>query len=298
MLNLVTGGAGFIGSRLVNALVDAGQQAIIIDDMSTGRIRNLEYAVQSGRATLIYADADIAFDSLNELVARATNDPIDRIFHLAPASHPKGHDATPWEGRAGEPSDSLGTSSLIELALAHSARFLFASRPDARETTAEGAVAAAVSERRLQGRIVRPFDCYGPAMNEAGESLVAELFRAAFEGRPFPIHGSESQTRSPLFVGDAVALIRLVMERPQATLQAVDVASPEEYSVRQIAGAIARVAGVEFDTEVAPERETEARPYAPDLAAARGYGWQPKTSLEQGLRATHRWLSEGRLAFA
>jgi dTDP-glucose 4,6-dehydratase len=276
-LNLVTGGAGFIGSRLVNALVDRGDEVVIIDDMSSGRIRNLEHAVQSGRATLIYADAALAAGPLGELVGRAASGPIDRIYHFA---------------------SNAAVGSLIELALAHSARFLLASAP-AGNRFAEAAVAAAVREHGLVGRIVRFFDCYGPAMNEDDGRLISALFRAALDGEPAPIAGTGKETRAPLYVDDAIALVRLVMERHQPVFEAVDARDRRRHSVEEIARAVARVVGVEFRPQYLPLEDDQIAQEPPaGSAAADTYGWRPKTPLDAGLYATYTWLREGRLAFA
>src|SRR5579863_3530348 len=124
MLNLVTGGAGFVGHHLVNALVDAGDHVIIVDNLSTGNVRNLEHALSSGRATFVYADVAVPHLKMAKIVSDASRTKVDRIYHLASPASPEAYGADPWGTLA---VNGLGTMSLIETALDHGSRFLFAS---------------------------------------------------------------------------------------------------------------------------------------------------------------------------
>jgi nucleoside-diphosphate-sugar epimerase len=322
-LTLVTGGAGFLGSHLINALVDDGEHVIAIDNLSTGHVRNLEHAVSTGRTTFVYADVAVPHETLTQLVRKATSSRIDRIYHLASPASPQAYDANQWGTLA---VNGLGTMSLIELALEHRARFLFTSTSeiygdplvhpqpesyfgnvdpigprscyDEGKRFGEAAVAAAVRTKGLDGRLTRFFNCYGPAMDQADGRLIPELIDAVQSGRPMPIHGTGKQTRSMTYVDDAIELLRLVMEVPQVKLQPINIGNDDERSVEDIARALARVAGVEFRAEYLPGREQDPQRRKPDLTLARSYGWAPTTSLEQGLRATYRWFKEVRLRFA
>ena len=323
MLSLVTGGAGFLGSHLVNALVDDGDSVVIIDNLSTGHVRNLEHAVSSGRATFVYADVAVPYPALRELVLKATKEPLKRIYHLASPASPNAYGDHPWETLA---VNAIGTMSLVELALEHKARFLYASTSeiygdplvhpqpesyfgnvdpigprscyDEGKRFGEAAVAAAVRARGLDGRLVRFFNCYGPGMSEADGRLIPELLGAAHAGRPLPLHGTGKQTRSMTYVDDAIALLRLVMESSQERLQPVNIGNDDERSVEDIARAVARAAGIDFNAVYLPAREADPQQRKPDLTVARTFAWAPSTSLEEGLGVTYRWFSEERLAFA
>jgi nucleoside-diphosphate-sugar epimerase len=324
MRNLVTGGAGFLGSHLVNALVDAGDSVIIIDNLSTGYIRNLEHAVSSGRATFVYADVAIPYPALAAVVKTALRGPLDRIFHLASPAGPGACAERPWETLQ---VNAVGTMSLIDLALVHRARFLYASscevygdptvhpQPEAyfgnvdpigprscydeAKRFGEAAVAAAVLAKGLDGRVVRLFDCYGPAMDEADGRLIPELFRATHAGEPLPIAGSGNQTRSLIYVDDAIAMLRAVMDRPQSSpLRAINIGSEEEHTVEEIARAVARISGVEFKATYLPAQDGDAQRRRPDTTLARASGMCATTPLDDGLRATLAWLRNDRLAFA
>src|SRR5579875_524894 len=113
MAILITGGAGFLGSHLVDRCVRDGERVIVCDDLSTGRLSNLEGALQTGAVTFVY-----------DAVAPAMCEPIERIFHLASPASPQAYGSRPWETLA---VNGLGTMSLIELALEWKATMLFAS---------------------------------------------------------------------------------------------------------------------------------------------------------------------------
>jgi nucleoside-diphosphate-sugar epimerase len=324
MLHLVTGGAGFLGSHLCNALVDAGDRVVIVDNLSTGKVRNLEHAVSSGRATFVFGDVVRSPAELANLVQEAigARRP-DRIWHLASPASPNAYGAHPWETLA---VNGIATMSLIEFALRHEARFLFASTSeiygdplehpqresywgnvdpigprscyDEGKRFGEAAVAAAMRARGLDGRLVRFFNCYGPLMEQGDGRLIPGLMDAIAAGKPMPVHGSGEQTRSLTFVDDAIELLQLVMERPQPALQPINVGNDDERTVRSIAQTMATVAGVSGEIAFEPGRDGDPQRRKPDLTLARSYGWAPTTSLEEGLRITWQWFREERLAFA
>jgi nucleoside-diphosphate-sugar epimerase len=323
MLNVVSGGAGFVGSHLVNALVDAGDRVIIVDNLSTGHVRNLEHPLSSGRATFVYADVAAPYAQIAKIIGGAVKTNIDRIYHLASPASPEAYGADPWGTLA---VNGVGTMSLIEMALDHHARFLYASTSeiygdplvhpqpesyfgnvdpigprscyDEGKRFGEAAVAAAVRARDLDGRIVRLFNCYGPCMSEGDGRLIPALIEAAQTGKPFPIHGTGKQTRSMTYVSDAVDLIRRVMEGKRATLAPVNVGNDDERTVEEIARTLAAVAGIEYSAHHVPAREQDPQRRRPDITRAKTFGWSPSTSLEDGLFATYRWFCESRMAFA
>jgi nucleoside-diphosphate-sugar epimerase len=323
MLHVVTGGAGFLGSHLTNSLVDDGHSVVVIDNLSTGQVRNLEHAISTGRATFVYADVAQPFAELRDLLLQVTTQPIERIFHLASPASPKAYGDHPWETLQ---VNALGTMALIDVAIEHGARFLYASTSeiygdplvhpqpesyfgnvdpigprscyDEGKRFGEASVAAGVRARGLDGRIVRFFNCYGPAMDDADGRLIPELFHALELGLPLPIHGTGQQTRSMTFIDDAVAMLRAAMERPQTALQPVNIGSDEELTIEAIARAVANVAGVPFEPVYLPAREADPQMRKPDLTLARSYGMPAPTTLEDGLRATYRWLRDERRAFA
>ncbi len=323
MLSLVTGGAGFVGSHLVDALLRRGDDVIIVDDLSTGNVRNIGAATESGRATFLYLDVAQTTE-----VLRSTLEPalagrrLDRIFHLASPASPDAYQAHPWETLA---VNGLGTMSLIDIALEHEARFLFTSTSeiygdplvhpqpegyfgnvdpigiracyDEGKRFAEAAVSVAVRSRGLDGRLTRFFNCYGARMSQADGRLIPALAEAVAAGRPFPIHGTGMQTRSMTYIDDAIRLLMTVAESTPAAFQPVNIGNDEERTVLEIAEAFAKAAGVPFVVEHLPGREGDPQRRKPDLTFARSLGWEPQVGLEEGLRATIAWLAEVSLTY-
>lgn len=323
MVSVVTGGAGFLGSHLVDSLLGRGDRVLIIDNLSTGRMSNIEKAVLSTRATFIYADVASEFDALKRVIDELGIGRIHRIFHLASPASPEAYGAHPWETLE---VNGIGTMRLIDLALEHGARFIFASTSeiygdplvhpqpesyfgnvdpigprscyDEGKRFAEAAVAAAVRARSLDGRIVRFFNCYGPRMAGGDGRLIPSLMEAAVEGRPMPIQGTGKQTRSMTYVSDAIELLLHVGEAPGLTLKPVNIGNDDERSVEAIARAVSTVVGVPFEVAYEPARPDDPQRRRPDLRFARSLGWSPRTTLEEGLQATYAWFSTERLAYA
>lgn len=324
MLNVVTGGAGFLGSHLVDALLSAGEEVLIIDDLSTGTLRNVESAIQSGKAVFLYLDVARPLEVLRGPIMEAVRDRvIGRIFHLASPASPEAYGAHPWETLA---VNAVGTMSLIELALEHSARFVYSSTSeiygdplvhpqpetyfgnvdpigprscyDEGKRFGEAAVAAAVRTRGLDARIVRFFNCYGPRMEIGDGRLIPALMQATLEGRPLPIQGTGKQTRSMTYVDDAIELLIGVVSLEMATLQPVNIGNDDERSVEEIAKAVALVSSSPLEFQHLPARENDPQRRRPDLAVARRLGWSPTTTLEVGLRKTLEWFAGERMQFA
>ena len=320
---LVTGGAGFVGSHLVSSLIARGKDVLIVDNLSTGEVRNLRGPISSGRATFVHADVAIAVDELHRLVIRAGFDRLGGIFHLASPASPEAYSANPWGTLK---VNSIGTMSLIELALRFKTRLLFASTSeiygdplvhpqpesyfgnvdtlgpracyDEGKRFGEAAVSSAVRSMNLDGRIVRLFNCYGPNMDMHDGRLIPALIDAVIAGRKLPIQGTGTQTRSMTYVADAVDLILRVFDAEQRVLQPVNVGNDDERSVLDIARVLATVAGVPFDIDFVAAREGDPQRRKPDLTISRQYDWAPTTALEDGLRATLTWFTKERLCFA
>jgi len=324
LTTLITGGAGFLGSHLANALVNEGKHVVVIDNLSSGHVRNLEHSISSGRATFVFGDVAAPTSDVRALVKGVLGTAkLERIYHLASPASPEAYGANPWATLA---VNGLGTMSLIEIALEHQARLLYTSTSeiygdplvhpqpegyfgnvdpigprscyDEGKRFAEAAMATGVRARGLDGRIVRFFNCYGPMMEQGDGRLVPALIDAILKGEPMPIHGSGKQTRSMTYVDDAIALLREVMERPQATLQPINIGNDDERSVEEIARTLATVTGTPFEPVYLPGREQDPQRRCPNIALARGYGWSPSVQLEEGLLKTYRWFKDERLAYA
>jgi nucleoside-diphosphate-sugar epimerase len=302
MLHLVSGGAGFIGAHLVNALVDAGDEVIILDDLTTGRVRNLEHSICTGRATFVYAKGPVGAEALDALIRGDDRRRLARIYHF---TTPAGATAASSNWPAAH------AAALIELARDHGARFVFASpregdaqmNPARRKyeelvRDAEAATAEAARAGIVDARIVRLFDCYGAFMEASDGRLVPELIRAILDKTPMRLGADGSRTYALTYVEDAISLLRTVVEWPAAEFAPVEIGSDRETSLEEIASTLARISGVPLKAAFGSEQAAGIVRRRADPSFAKGYGWIPVTRLEDGLRATYRWFGKDRLAYA
>jgi UDP-glucuronate decarboxylase len=323
MLSLVTGGAGFLGSQLVDALISRGDEVVIVDNLSSGSLRNIDDALRGGRATFVYLDAAQPLAEIRAPIVKAARfNPIGQMFHLASPASPDAYGARPWETLC---VNAVGTMALIELALEQRSRLIYASTSgiygdplvhpqpesyfgnvdpigpracyDEGKRFGEAAISVAVARNGLDARIVRFFNCYGPRMSNADGRLIAGLSDAAFANLPLPIHGSGRQTRSMTFVDDAIRMLLIVTGAPQSELTPVNIGSDEERSVLDIAETFARVAGVPFAVEHMAARPGDPQRRRPDLTRVRSMGYSSETTLVDGLAKTVAWLRDSAGAY-
>jgi dTDP-glucose 4,6-dehydratase len=301
MLHLISGGAGFLGCHLANALVDDGEEVVLLDDLTNGRVRNLEHSVCSGRATFVYAQAPVEVPELDRVIAAGAGRRVSRIYVLA---------SPPHAGAASAIHEHAAT--LMQLARRHDARFLFASlhhgnvsadsAPDRYEYTvreAEVLTADAATARTSDARVVRLFDCFGPYMDRQDGRPVPQLIEALLEHRPLPLGADGSETFALTYAADAIEMLRRVMETQTDRFVPVEIGGERERSVEDIARRLARIAGVPFSP--AYDRSEQGRPVRrrrAALARADALGWNPSTALDDGLRATYRWFARERRAYA
>jgi nucleoside-diphosphate-sugar epimerase len=323
VITLITGGAGFIGSHLVDRCIDRGERVIVFDNLVTGNLRNLERALKSGRAAFVYCDVASSIEQLRAVLAQATSKPLSRIYHLASPSSPEAFMAAPWETLA---VNALGTLSLIELALDYGAPFLFASSADVYgdplehpqpesyfgnvdptgpracydegKRFGEAAVSVAVRSRGLDGRIARIFDCYGPRMDFTDGRLIPSLFLAARDGQPFPIHGSGTQTRSMTYVDDIVTGLLALGDCAVPEPSPINLGSEEEYTVSEIVAAFTRTLKQELVIDARPARAGDPQRRKPSTQRARALGWSAAVSLDEGLRRSYEWFHHDAKQFA
>jgi nucleoside-diphosphate-sugar epimerase len=310
----VTGGAGFVGSHLVDRLVKRGEHVVVLDNLTTGRLANLADAIASGRVTFVYADVATTTATIRDILERAgVPDRLESIYHLASPATSSAYEAQPWETLP-------VTLSLIDIAFERGAKFIFSSTAeiygdplvhpqpesyfgnvdpvgprsccDEGERCGEAAVTAAVRTRSLDARIVRFFNCYGPRMQDADDRLIPSLLDALRDRRPLPIHGSGQQTRSMTYIADAIDCLLLVAATNIETLEPTNIGCDDERTILDIAAALAAVLSVDLVVEHVAGREGDPQRRHLDLTRARRLGWTARTSLEQGLRLTHDWYAK------
>jgi UDP-glucose 4-epimerase len=306
MRTLVTGGAGFIGSNLVDALLARGDEVTVVDDLSTGRCENLEGALAAG-ATLVEADIrDRA--AMEELAAHERS---EVVFHLAAQIDVRKSIADP----AFDASINVGgTANVLEAARGAGAqRVVFVSTggaiygegegqalplsenaplaPEApygqSKYAAEGYLALYERLYGLSGVSLRLGNVYGPRQDPLGEAGVVAIFCGRLRAGERPtIFGDGKQTRDYIYVGDVVAAA-LAAAEADAT-GPINVGTGLETDVLELARHLGELGEVEnFEPEFAPPRTGEVQRISIDPARAeRKLGWRAEIGLEEGLRLT------------
>ncbi|HEX4669531.1 MAG TPA: NAD-dependent epimerase/dehydratase family protein [Solirubrobacterales bacterium] len=306
MKTLVTGGAGFIGSNLVDALLARGDEVTVVDDLSTGRRGNLDGALAAG-AELVELDIRDAA----ALAALAAERRPETVFHLAAQIDVR----KSLEDPAFDAAINVGgTANVLDAARgADAKRFVFVSTGGAiygegegqhlplDESTAiapfsaygqskfaaEGYLALYERLYGLSSIALRLGNVYGPRQDPLGEAGVIAIFCGLLQsGRRPTIFGDGTQTRDYIYVGDVVAAALAAAQSPVAG--PVNLGTGIETSVLQLAEALGRLGGAEnFEPEFAPPRAGEVQRISIDAGRAeRELGWRPATNLEDGLRQT------------
>jgi UDP-glucuronate decarboxylase len=310
---LVAGGAGFIGSHLIDALVGEGARVIAVDSFRTGRRENLRHLEREPRFELLEADV---IDALPSSLARAGP---TRIYNLACAASPQHYQADPEHTML---TNVVGTRNLLRLAEATGARFLLSSTSEVygdpevhpqpepyrgsvsctgpRACYDEGKRAAEAltfdfrRQSRADVRVARLFNTYGPRMRPDDGRVVANFVCQALGGEDLTVYGDGRQTRSFCYVGDMVdGLVRLM--ESDVTDGPVNLGNPHEVDVRDLVDLIVRLTGSASAVVHRPLPTDDPRRRKPDISRARAVlGWEPRTGLDEGLEATIAWFAKER----
>jgi dTDP-glucose 4,6-dehydratase len=304
---LVAGGAGFVGSHLVDRLLDRGDTVVVLDNFSSGRRENLAHRRDDSRLTVV--DADIV-----EPLPGSVDGSFDAVLNLASPASPVEYLEWPIETLN---VGSRGTQRLLDLALANEAVFLITSTSevygdplvhpqpesywgnvnptgprsvyDESKRFAEALTAAYQRRYGLEVRIARLFNTYGPRLRPEDGRVVSNFIAQALSGRPLTIYGDGSQTRSFGYVDDTVeALIRLL---DSEFSQPINIGNPAEFTMLELAELVSKLVGsdTELDYRALPEDDPMQR--QPDISLAnRVLGWSPKVDLVEGLGRYIDWM--------
>jgi UDP-glucose 4-epimerase len=310
MRTLVTGGAGFIGSALVDRLVHDSHEVVVVDDLSTGKVENLADALTSGRVHL--AEADVAGPGLAGVVAAARP---EVVYHLAAQIDVRRSVADPvLDARV----NVLGTLQVAGAAVESGCRRLvFASsggtvygEPDPSDLpidesypprvtnpygvskrAAEDYLDSFASIHGLEPVSLRLGNVYGPRQDPHGEAGVVAIFcDRLLSDQPVTVYGDGRQTRDYLFVDDVVDAFVAAGEAEDAAGAKLNLGTAVQTSVLELYDALRAVAGFGADPTFAPPRPGELQAIALDSArAGRLLGWRPRLDLEAGLERTWAW---------
>ena len=298
---LLTGAAGFLGSHLAEMLIENGNSVIGLDDLSTGSISNLSNLKDSPAFSFIKGD-----------VRNPIRLEVDAILNFACPASPKQYQLDPV--RTIE-TNFLGMINLLHLARDTGAKIIQASTSEIygdptespqRETYwgnvnpigirscyDEGKRAAETlcfdykRQHKVDARVIRIFNTYGPRMAVGDGRVVSNFIVQALQGKDITIYGDGTQTRSFCYVDDLVEGIRRVFELPDSLDSPVNLGNPGEFSMIELANKVIAISGskskIEF--EVLPEDDPKQR--KPDIQKARELlGWQPSIELDKGIEKT------------
>lgn len=323
---LITGGAGFLGSHLCDALIERGHEVICLDNFCTGRPDNIAHLMGHER---------FSFIKYNVCDYLHVAGPLDAVLHFASPASPQDYLEMPI---ATLKVGALGTHKALGLAKAKQARFLLASTSevygdplvnpqpesywgnvnpisprgvyDEAKRFAEAMTMAYHRYHGLDTRIVRIFNTYGPRMRANDGRVVSNFIVQALQGRPLTVFGNGTQTRSFCYVNDLVrgilALLmadsdRSVEQRtdrssflttpqespPDSIHDPINLGNPRELKVNDIAELVVKLVGAKIAIEYRPLPADDPRVRRPDIRRAKALlGWEPRVELEDGLSRT------------
>lgn len=303
---LVTGGAGFIGSHLCEQLIAQGNEVVCLDNFFTGRRENVRHLL----------DYD-SFELLRHDVCEPLLLEVDQIYNLACPASPVHYQYNPIKTVK---SNVMGTLNMLVLARRVRARILQASTSevygephvhpqsesywgnvnpiglrscyDEGKRVAETLMMDYHRQNKIDTRIARIFNTYGPRMAESDGRVVSNFIVQALRGQPLTLYGDGSQTRSFCYVDDLVAgLIRLM--NAEDLHDPVNLGNPGEFSIRQLAQTIAEICGADLTLEHRPLPQDDPTQRRPDITRARQLlEWHPRVPLRQGLERTVSYFAE------
>jgi len=296
---LISGAAGFLGSHLTDYLLDQGHEIVGVDNFITGKPQNIAHLRGNARFTFIQADV---------IQGVKIDGSLDRIYHLASPASPIGY---VQHQVATLKVNSQGTWNLLEMAEAKNARFLMASTSecygdpavhpqredywgnvnpiglrsmyDEAKRFGEACTMGYSRERKLDTRIIRIFNTYGPRMDPYDGRVVISFIRQALRSEPLTVFGTGSQTRSLCYVSDLIRGINLTMESDFC--EPINLGNPEEITILQIAQDIlAMLPQSTSQITFHPMPPDDPRVRCPDISRAKQIlGWSPVVPRREGL---------------
>jgi UDP-glucuronate decarboxylase len=304
---LVTGGAGFLGSHLIDRLMNNGDDVICLDNLYTGNKQNISQW----------------FDRPNfEFIRHDITEPIrlevDQVYHLACPASPVHYQSNPIKTIK---TSVLGTMNMLGLAKRVKARFFLASTsevygdPDIhpqredywgnvnpigiRACYDEGKRIAETltydyhRQHGLEVRVVRIFNTYGPRMLENDGRVVSNFIAQALQGNPLTIYGDGTQTRSFCYVSDLISGFVKLMNSDYA--YPVNIGNPGEYTIAQLASTIQEMINPESKVIFQPLPSDDPRRRRPDITKAKSLlNWEPTIDLNEGLKSTIEYFKQRR----
>src|SRR5690349_5339552 len=295
---LVTGGAGFLGSHLCDALIADGFNVIAADNLITGRLENVAHLRNDTRFEFRELDICAPFDL----------GPVDYVFHFACPASPIDYMT---HGIATLQVGSLGTFNALEIARKYQAKYLISSTSecygdplehpqketywghvnpigprsvyDEAKRFSEAVTMAYHRYHKVDTRILRIFNTYGPRMQLNDGRVIPNFMKQALMGEPLTVYGDGSQTRSFCYVSDEIdGIMRLSRSNEHGP---VNIGNPVEFTILECAKRVIEVTGSKSSIRQEPLPQDDPKQRQPDITKARTLlGWDPKVGLEEGLK--------------
>ena len=304
---LVTGGAGFVGSHLCERLLGEGYRVVCVDNLLTGSLENIAHLRTNPDFEYVDHDVSTYINCPGEL---------DEVYHFASPASPVDFERIPIPIlKVG----AFGTHNALGLARAKGARFMLASTSevygdplvhpqpegyrgnvnpigirgvyDEAKRYAESMTMAYHRHHRVDTRIVRIFNTYGPRMRSDDGRMVPNFIQQALSGEPLTVYGDGSQTRSVQYVDDLVEGVFRLMNSKET--RPVNIGNPIEYTVREVAELVLKLSGSSSELVRKPLPQDDPKQRCPDISRAREVlSWKPRIPAEEGLSRTLRWFVE------
>jgi len=298
---LITGGAGFLGSHLCDRFIGEGHEVVCIDNLITGNRDNIAHLFGDPKFKFIHHD-------VTEYLYVAG--PLDYVLHLASPASPIDYLELPIQTlKVG----AMGTHKVLGLAKDKKARFFLASTSevygdplvhpqpesywgnvnpigprgvyDEAKRFAEALVMAYHRVHKMETRIARIFNTYGPRMRPQDGRVVSNFIMQALRGEPLTVYGDGSQTRSFCYADDLVEAIARLLFSDET--QPVNIGNPLEMSVLELAKLVQEISGSEVGIAMKPLPTDDPKVRQPDISRAREIlGWEPSVDLREGLEKT------------
>ncbi len=328
---LVAGGAGFIGSHLCERLIKDNYEVFCVDNLLTGNERNISHLLPNKNFHFFKHDV------IKPLTLKIARVKFESIFHLASPASPNPESPLSYLHHPTETLlvNSVGTLNLLNLAVKHKSKFLFTSTSeiygeplvspqkedywgnvnpkglrscyDEAKRFGEAMTANFIRNQKINGRIVRIFNAFGPRMDKKDGRAIVNFINQSLDGKPLTVYGSGSQTRSFCYIDDLIEGLVLAMFKAQTKGEVINIGNPEEYTILQLAKIITQLTRnneriifnfrfhkITFQL-IKTEEKIVCKPLpiddptnrCPDISKAKKIlGWQPKISLRVGLLKT------------
>ncbi|KRE97109.1 NAD-dependent dehydratase [Paenibacillus sp. Soil766] len=304
---IITGSAGFLGSHLTRKLLAQGHQVIGIDNLSTGRIQNIEDIFSNPHFHFI--DFNVSDQTIVEMDLLQDS---DEIYHLASPASPKLYQDAPFETIY---VNTIGTQNMLEIARKSNSKFLYASTSEAYgdpevhpqpedyrgnvntwgpracydEAKRLGEVFCYEYHRlfQIQTKVVRLFNTYSAGLRNDDGRVISNFVTQALMGEDITVYGDGSQTRSFCYVDDTIRALIRMMELDAATGQIINIGNPTEHSILDVALLVKQLTNTtsRITFHKLPEDDPKVRRPVIDRATDI-LGWNPEISLEEGLKRT------------